>query len=136
MTTTHVYSPTISLEATIGGTRHTIELSPEFVMNHGAHIHHNTQPRLARHGRKPRSRASMPLPQVNGSEVESPMRGVVTHVAVEPGQRVTQGEPIAIIEAMKMENMIAAPVDGVVGEVLIDLGASVEPGVTLVELKA
>ncbi|HJV71061.1 acetyl/propionyl/methylcrotonyl-CoA carboxylase subunit alpha [Ideonella sp.] len=54
----------------------------------------------------------------------SPMPGLLVDVAVAPGQKVLAGEKLAVIEAMKMENILLATQDGVVGEVLAKKGES------------
>jgi propionyl-CoA carboxylase alpha chain len=54
----------------------------------------------------------------------SPMPGLVTELAVEPGQEVKAGEKLAVIEAMKMENILRAERDGVIAEVLVCKGES------------
>jgi propionyl-CoA carboxylase alpha chain len=54
----------------------------------------------------------------------SPMPGLLVDVAVVPGQKVLAGEKLAVIEAMKMENILVAAQDGVVGEVLAKKGES------------
>ncbi len=54
----------------------------------------------------------------------SPMPGLLVDVAVTPGQKVQAGEKLAVIEAMKMENILVAAQDGVVGEVLAKKGES------------
>ncbi|HEX5686569.1 MAG TPA: acetyl/propionyl/methylcrotonyl-CoA carboxylase subunit alpha [Ideonella sp.] len=54
----------------------------------------------------------------------SPMPGLLVDVAVAPGQKVLAGEKLAVIEAMKMENILVATQDGVVGEVLAKKGES------------
>ena len=54
----------------------------------------------------------------------SPMPGLLTQVAVQPGQKVSAGEKLAVIEAMKMENILTALQDGVVSEVLAKAGES------------
>ena len=56
--------------------------------------------------------------------VLSPMPGLLVDVAVQPGQRVQTGERVAVIEAMKMENVLFAVSDGVVGKVLANKGES------------
>ncbi|MGA8391365.1 MAG: biotin/lipoyl-containing protein, partial [Burkholderiaceae bacterium] len=56
--------------------------------------------------------------------VLSPMPGLLVDVAVEPGQKVQAGERVAVIEAMKMENVLFATADGVVGKVLAAKGES------------
>jgi len=55
---------------------------------------------------------------------------------VEPGSRVRRGEPLMIIEAMKMEHTVAAPADGVVTAVRFAIGDLVEEGAELIALAA
>ena len=54
----------------------------------------------------------------------SPMPGLLAQVSVLPGQKVLAGERLAVIEAMKMENILTAAQDGTVGEVLAKQGDS------------
>jgi len=54
----------------------------------------------------------------------SPMPGLLVDVAVQPGQKVQAGERLAVIEAMKMENVLFAVADGVVGKLLAGKGES------------
>ncbi|MFT4243570.1 MAG: acetyl/propionyl/methylcrotonyl-CoA carboxylase subunit alpha [Acidovorax sp.] len=54
----------------------------------------------------------------------SPMPGLLVDVAVQPGQKVQAGEKLAVIEAMKMENILFAAQDGVVGKVVAGKGES------------
>jgi propionyl-CoA carboxylase alpha chain len=55
----------------------------------------------------------------------SPMPGLLVDVVVTPGQKVTAGERLAVIEAMKMENILTATQDGTVGQLLAQKGESV-----------
>jgi propionyl-CoA carboxylase alpha chain len=54
----------------------------------------------------------------------SPMPGLLADIAVQVGQKVLAGERLAVIEAMKMENILTAAQDGVVGEILARKGES------------
>ena len=54
----------------------------------------------------------------------SPMPGLLVEVAVQPGQKVQAGEKLAVIEAMKMENVLFATQDGVVGQIAAAKGES------------
>ena len=65
--------------------------------------------------------------------VLSPMPGLLVDVAVQPGQKVQAGERIAVIEAMKMENVLFAAADGVVGKVLAAKGESLTVDQPIVE---
>ncbi|MBC7468107.1 MAG: acetyl-CoA carboxylase biotin carboxylase subunit [Ramlibacter sp.] len=65
--------------------------------------------------------------------VLSPMPGLLVDIAVQPGQRVQAGERVAVIEAMKMENVLFAVADGVVGKVLAAKGESLVVDQPIVE---
>jgi propionyl-CoA carboxylase alpha chain len=65
--------------------------------------------------------------------VLSPMPGLLVEVAVQPGQKVQAGERVAVIEAMKMENVLFATADGVVGKVLASKGESLSVDQPIVE---
>jgi propionyl-CoA carboxylase alpha chain len=63
----------------------------------------------------------------------SPMPGLLVHVAVVPGQKVQAGERVAVIEAMKMENVLFAAADGVVSKVMAAQGESLTVDQPIVE---
>ena len=65
--------------------------------------------------------------------VLSPMPGLLVEVAVQPGQKVLAGERVAVIEAMKMENVLFAAADGVVAKVLAGKGESLTVDQPIVE---
>jgi propionyl-CoA carboxylase alpha chain len=65
--------------------------------------------------------------------VLSPMPGLLVDVAVQVGQKVQAGERVAVIEAMKMENVLFAAADGVVGKVLAAQGESLTVDQPIVE---
>jgi 3-methylcrotonyl-CoA carboxylase alpha subunit len=66
----------------------------------------------------------------------APMPGRVTQLFVKAGDAVRRGEPLMIIEAMKMEHTVAAPVDGTVEAVRFAVGDLVEEGAELITLAA
>ena len=68
--------------------------------------------------------------------VLSPMPGLLVNVAVTPGQRVQAGERVAVIEAMKMENILFAAHDGVVKKVMATQGESLSVDQVIVEFEA
>jgi propionyl-CoA carboxylase alpha chain len=68
--------------------------------------------------------------------VLSPMPGLLVNVAVTPGQKVQAGERVAVIEAMKMENILFAAHDGVVKKVLAAQGESLSVDQVIVEFEA
>ncbi len=66
------------------------------------------------------------------SDLKSPMPGLVTQVMVATGDTVHKGDPLLILEAMKMENSLKASADGIVAAVEVSGGESVEKGQTLI----
>lgn len=62
----------------------------------------------------------------------APMQGTILKVLVEKGQEVEQGDPTVVLEAMKMETVIAAPRTGIVAEILVAPGDNASAGQSLV----
>jgi propionyl-CoA carboxylase alpha chain len=73
-------------------------------------------------------------PADTSKAILSPMPGLVVSIDVKPGQDVKAGEGVAVVEAMKMQNIIRAERDGVVAKVNVAPGASVAADEVLVEL--
>ena len=69
-----------------------------------------------------------------GERIKSPMPGNILAVKVSAGQAVKAGEVLFILEAMKMENEIVAPKDGIVRQVLVSRGSVVETDAVLAVL--
>jgi propionyl-CoA carboxylase alpha chain len=65
----------------------------------------------------------------------SPMPGLLTQVAVAPGQEVRAGEKLVVIEAMKMENILLAEQDCVVAEVMAKQGESLTVDQTILRFE-
>jgi biotin carboxyl carrier protein len=63
------------------------------------------------------------------------MPGRVVRVLVKPGDRISVGQGVVIVEAMKMENELRSPKDGVVREVKTIEGTAVEAGAVLVVIE-
>lgn len=59
-------------------------------------------------------------------QIVSPMPGLVLDVLVSEGDHVSEGTPVLILEAMKMENVIKAPADVVIDKILVKKGNSVD----------
>jgi len=68
--------------------------------------------------------------------VLSPMPGLLVEVAVQPGQKVLAGERVAVIEAMKMENVLFAAQDAVVKSVVAQKGESLSVDQVIVEFES
>jgi acetyl-CoA/propionyl-CoA carboxylase biotin carboxyl carrier protein len=69
-------------------------------------------------------------------DITSPMPGAVIAVHVEAGATVIKGQPLVVVEAMKMEHTLTAPIDGTVGEVLVRAGQQVKVDELLVTVTA
>lgn len=67
--------------------------------------------------------------------VLAPMPGLIVRVHVAVGERVRAGQGIVVMEAMKMENELRAPADGVVRAIPVATGQAVEKGTLLVEFE-
>ena len=75
--------------------------------------------------------AAAPAPAASGTVVTSPLPGNVLSIYVNVGDAVKAGQLLVLIEAMKMENEIVAPTDGVVKQIVASKGAVVATGDTL-----
>jgi len=69
-----------------------------------------------------------------GGIVKALMPGRISRILVQKGDTVRKGAGLMILEAMKMENEIHAPADGVVEEIFVEAGATVEGGAELLAL--
>ncbi len=76
-----------------------------------------------------------PAPPVTGaSKVAAPMPGVILDIPVAVGDAVTANQPVAILEAMKMENEIVTPVAGIVAGIHVNKGDTVNAGTLLISI--
>jgi acetyl/propionyl-CoA carboxylase alpha subunit len=66
------------------------------------------------------------------AELKAPMPGLVIEIRVEIGQQILKGDPVLLLEAMKMENIIKSPVDAVIKKIVYKKGDAVEKGAVLV----
>ena len=69
-----------------------------------------------------------------GGRLSAPMPGKILSFSVKAGDKVTKGQPLAVMEAMKMEHTIAAPADGVVEELMYAPGDQVTEGSELLKI--
>ncbi len=69
-----------------------------------------------------------------GGRLTAPMPGKIIAFLVKPGEKVAKGQPLAVMEAMKMEHTIAAPAEGEVGELLYAPGEQVAEGAELLKM--
>jgi oxaloacetate decarboxylase alpha subunit len=80
------------------------------------------------------SSQSAAVPATGGEPVAAPLAGDVVKLLVKPGQKVSEGEGLVVLEAMKMETSVSAPSDGTVVEVRVQAGDSCTVGDVLVTL--
>lgn len=89
---------------------------------------------------RPNIPASAPRPAAPTSgddgSIRALMPGRIISVSVQPGQQVTAGQAVLVMESMKMENSISATKDGTVTAVLVAEGDSVQHGQTMIEIEA
>ena len=81
--------------------------------------------------------AQLPTPAsslAGGEPLNAPMPGTVVSIKVTAGQKVKKGDVLLILEAMKMENEVAAPRDATVAQIVTAAGASVNTGDPLLVL--
>ena len=80
------------------------------------------------------SESAPDVPASGGEPVSAPLAGNVVKILVKPGQRVSEGESIVVLEAMKMETSVSAPSGGTIVEVKVQAGDSCSVGDVLVTL--
>lgn len=73
-------------------------------------------------------------PVSGDGRVKAPIPGIVTQILVNPGDAVTIGQPLLILEAMKMENQIRAPRNGMLTSLNVNAGEGVVLGQLLAEI--
>jgi pyruvate carboxylase subunit B len=84
---------------------------------------------------KPKSEAKRVVAAVDGAAaVSAPMPGVIINVLVKEGDTVKAGDPVVVLEAMKVENTLTAPVGGKAIAIRCAIGDSVKKGAVLVQI--
>jgi|Deesub1362A_J573_1020465.scaffolds.fasta_scaffold06634_2 biotin carboxyl carrier protein len=79
--------------------------------------------------------APKPKAAAGGQGVKAPMPGTILSIKVKEGDRVSAGDTLLILEAMKMENEINAPCDGTITAVHVSEGVSVNTGDPLINIE-
>ena len=116
----------------VGGVSYEVSVEPaggRYVLRHGAHEQTVALVDASRSGRDDLARRG------GREEILSVMPGKVVRVLVAAGDAVDVGSALVVVEAMKMENEIAAPRAGTVVEVAVEAGQTVETGARLVVLE-
>ena len=84
----------------------------------------------------PKSKARVKADAGDPLQIGAPIPGMVTALSATVGGKVAKGDKLATLEAMKMQTTLYAHADGVVGEVLVSVGDSVDAGDLLVRVRA
>ena len=74
---------------------------------------------------------SKEIPKIN--KLDAPMLGNIINVLVSKGDKVTKGDPLLILEVMKMENVIKAPADVTIRKINVLVGDNVNKNQTLIK---
>ena len=114
----------------VGGRRVEVSLPGQFSLGGGGGA-----AGVLRKKPKARKRGGAHGGKASGDAVTAPMQGTVVKVAVTEGQEVAEGDLIAVLEAMKMENPVTAHKAGVVTGLAVEPGAAITQGTVLAELK-
>ncbi|OHX65667.1 biotin/lipoyl-containing protein [Flammeovirga pacifica] len=116
-----------AIELEVNGTPYTVEMERE--------IKSSKTPKLVRSS-APRTSAPKAITRsAKKTNVVAPLPGTIVSLKVAAGDKVTQGDLLMTMEAMKMENNVLAEADGVVGTVKVSEGQSVLQGEVLVEME-
>ncbi|MGB2964185.1 MAG: biotin/lipoyl-containing protein [Anaerolineales bacterium] len=111
--------------AIVDGARYEIELDdllPDLDTTSSTPVKHRADP------------STHSAPGDTASEVTSPMPGDIVQILVNPGQVVQAGDPMCILDAMKMKNTVHAPQAGTIAEICVQEGQSVEYGTKLFQI--
>ena len=119
---------------TVNGTKY--EVIVEEAGSSASHTPYYSAPAAPAATSSASSPSSKPVHQPNAgsTKVVAPMPGTILDMKVSVGQAVKRGQVICVLEAMKMENEIPAPADGVVVSVNVQKGATVAANDILVSL--
>ena len=119
-------------EVTVNGVVYQVKIENNEVVNA---VPASVQPAAAPVAAAPVSPATPAAPAAGaGKPVKSPLPGVIVAVKVKVGDAVKNGQVVAVLEAMKMENEIQAEFDGVVTSVNVSQGDSILEGAPIVTI--
>lgn len=114
----------------VGGHNHAIEIIQGRVYVNGEETRFHIQKSRPRIGGKRSSAAA-----VKGARLKPPMPGRIVSVDVKVGDQVKKGQPLLVLEAMKMQNEVSAPAEGLVKAVNVKPGQTVDANTIMVEIE-
>jgi biotin carboxyl carrier protein len=121
-------------DVTVNGVGYSVELGDDVPAAAPAPVQEAAPVQAAPAQAAPAAPAAAQAPSGKGITVCSPLPGVIISVDVKEGQAVKQGQKVAVLEAMKMENEIQAEADGTVVAILVQKGDSVLEGAEILKL--
>lgn len=116
---------------TVNGVTYTVEVEEVASTASAAPVAQSVAPQKAA---APAAPKAAPKASAGAISVKAPMPGNIIKVNVKAGDSVKRGDVLVVLEAMKMENDVCAPEDGVVASVEVAQGATVETDAVLVSL--
>ena len=123
----------VEVEVEVDGVKTTVQArrtDDGWIVNVEGTDHHITVGRASQSAQRSSKRKKKR--SIGGGTITSSMPGSIVEIAVEVGQEVEEGQLILILEAMKMQNEMRAPISGTVSEVTCSVGENVEANRTLV----
>ena len=123
---------TSTVEVTVNGESFSLEIEASQQDQRSYHRRQNSSEQITR--QPPLSGAGSST-QSNETVLRSPMPGKVMAITVRPGDSVSEGDEVCVVEAMKMEQSIRAPRNGIVKEIHVQPMDSVNANDPLVELE-
>lgn len=128
-TTVKEIEPNVA-EVTVNGTVFQVEIEKQETVKKTV-----VAPRPAAHAAAAPAKAAAPAAPAGTTVMKSPLPGSIVKVLVQAGQEVKKGDTVLTMESMKMENIIAAEVNGKVKTVLVQPGQNVMQDAPLVEIE-
>lgn len=120
-------SQSITFEIT--GQQYVVEIESAEKISHSSSEQVSARPHQARS-------KGINLNKGGSGDIKAQMPGIVVQVMVKEGSIVQAGDPVVVIEAMKMENSITAPISGTVQRVAVEPGKQVNSGELLISIVA
>ncbi|MCK4672006.1 MAG: acetyl-CoA carboxylase biotin carboxyl carrier protein subunit [Candidatus Aegiribacteria sp.] len=81
-------------------------------------------------------RTSAPGSVLSGGDVLAPLPGLILKLLVKAGDKVSEGQSVAVMEAMKMENEIESPLTGTVQEIIVSEGDTILENVIIMKIES
>ena len=119
-----------SVELEVNGTPYMVELEPKkkkTISSIQRQVPSSDQKEVA-----PKPTVTRTAVAAGSAVINAPLPGVVLDIKVKAGDVVKKGQTLIVLEAMKMENNIAAPSDGTISKISVEKGASVLEGTELI----